>query len=256
MIPIKSKAENQAKVVKVYPYQFKKTEGDIINFAKNVFKQYETNVNSEVTVNYSPKKWEVAEYPIKEAKKASLKTERLKFKRIYEKPVKKEHIYNIAEPGTMLTARDMQSTVNLKHYDTGGFDSSSNTFKWTMKSRGDDRAASKTKHIDDFERLFYQSMSNEKGIIVSQKGIDWSQIKNTKANTSHYKALSKSKSTKHIKNKKSVREYEIKQFDKAKPLSPTEVSYKGRCASRMNKWKPPVEDTSKCSGYVKTLGAK
>ena len=208
-------------------------------------------------MNHSPKKSEVIEYPAKETKKTNPKTERLKFKRIYEKPAKKDNFLNIVDAGTMLTARDMQSTMNLKHYDTGGgFDSSSNTFKWTMKSKDNDKAGSKSKQIDDFERLFYQSMSNEKGMIVSQKGIDCSQIKNTKANTSNYKALSKPKSTKHIKNKKSVRDYEIKQFDKSKPLSPTEVSYKGRCTSRMNKCKPPIEDTSKCSGYIKSIGAK
>ena len=71
-----------------------------------------------------------------------------------------------------------------------------------MKSRDIDKTSYKGKHIDDFEKLFYQSMSNEKGVIVSHKGIDYSQIKNSKAqNTSQYKSLSKSKSTKHIKNK-------------------------------------------------------
>ena len=124
----------------------------------------------------------------------------------------------------------MQNTANLKHYDTGiGFDSSSNTFKWTMKSRENDKSNCKAKQIDDFEQLFYQSMSNEKGVIISQKGLDYSHIKNRKsANTSQYKPMQKSKSSKHIKNKKSVREYEVKQNMKSKPLSPNEISYKGR----------------------------
>lgn len=39
-------------------------------------------------------------------------------------------------------------------------------------------------------------------------------------------------------------------------MSPAGLKYKTRCSSRINKGKPPIEDTSKVLGYPNTLGAK
>ena len=113
-------------------------------------------------------------------------------------------IVNIINTGTMLTPRNIDCSVKPNsNYDTGvGFDSCFNTFKWTMKTRDSDRAYNKTKQLDDFEKLFYQSVPYEKNKIVHQKGIDFYHIKNQKShNALSNKTISKSKSSKHIKNK-------------------------------------------------------
>ena len=65
----------------------------------------------------------------------------------------------------MLTTRKVEnSTKNNKFFETGaGLDSNSNTLKWTMKTRDNERTYNNTKQLEDFEKLFYQSMPYEKG---------------------------------------------------------------------------------------------
>lgn len=194
-ISIKNKNEAAQKVFKVYPYQY--------NNEKN-------------------------EYIVKDAKKVYPKTERYKFKLSNDKIVRKENIMQIADVNTLNSARDLQSNLTDR--------SNNNTLKWTLKSTKDYEKTAGSKHrIDDFERLFYQSMSNEKGKIISNKGVDFNHMKSFKVqNPSHYRSLSKHKSSKHVKNKKSLRAYESKS-KKSKRNSPNGHKSKNRCTSRVNK---------------------
>lgn len=178
-VSIKHKNDIQNKVFKVYPYQYK-NEG--------------------------------YEYQAKLVKKVQVKTDRHKFKLSNDKVIRKDNIMQMVDTNTLNSARDYQSTLT---------DRSHNTLKWTIKSTRDHEKGSGSKgRIEDFEKLFYQSMNNDKGKIVSQKGVDFSQAKTYRAQPpSHYRTLSKSKSTKHIKNKKSLRGVESKS-KKSKRNSP------------------------------------
>lgn len=170
VVSVKCKNSAQAKIFKVYPYQYKKTEALI-------------SQNKEA--------------------KAFPKTERHKLKFSNDKLLKKENVAQFIDTNTLHTARDFHMSDqcrNLEGYT--GLNDNSSTHKWTMKSRENDKTTSKNKHIDDFEKLFYQSMTNDKSKVVSQKGVDFSQIKSFKAaGPSHYRSLSKSKSSKHVKSK-------------------------------------------------------
>lgn len=71
-------------------------------------------------------------------------------------------------------------------------------------------------------------MGNEKGKIISQKGVDFATVKNYKSlYPSDYRSNSKHKSTKHIKNKKNLKVYETKA-KKSKRMSPNAPEYKSR----------------------------
>jgi hypothetical protein len=191
---------------------------------------------------------EVIEYPKKEVKKVYAKTERQKFKLDSHKIVRKENI-QLLEANTLNSAREYQSNLTDR--------SNTGTLKWTLKSREGDKTAGKHRNIEDFEKLFYQSMSNEKGKVVSQKGVDFSHLKSFKLqNPTSYRSLSKTKSSKNLKSKKGLKMYESKT-KKSKRGSPYASKYKhNRCPSRGVKNKPPTDESSKCSGYVKTLGTK
>jgi hypothetical protein len=158
---------------------------------------------------------------------------RNKIFKVQSYPYKKEGI----SPREFYQTGNSQSEKYLSSYSNGGKNQqvseflmlnkeNTGSFKWTFKSKEGDKG--KNKNIDDFERLFYQSMGNEKGKVVSQKAVDFSHFKNFKVqHPSHFRSLSKHKSTKHLKNKKSMRVYESKS-KKSKRVSPNCSKYKSR----------------------------
>lgn len=126
-------------------------------------------------------KSETSENQTREVKKIQAKTERHTFK-LSNDMMNKDGDFYISKEG------------------------STNTLKWTLKSRDTERGSSKNKNIEDFERLFYQTMNNERGKVISHKGVDFNHLKTFKVhNPNHYRSLSKHKNTKHVKNKKSFR---------------------------------------------------
>ena len=215
---IKQKNELQNKVLRPYPYSYKN---------------------------------EIIKYPQKEAKKIYSKSERNKLKISKEKFLKsKENMLHLGDTNTLHSAREFQASLTDR--------SGNSNLKWTLKSRDGEKSKVKNRKIDDFEKLFYQSMSNEKGKIISQKGMDFSQIKSYKIHhhPSSYRSISKnSKNAKHVKSKKSFKLCESKP-KKSKKVSPAGGKYKYRSNSRGTKNKFLTEDSSRCSGIVKNLGQK
>ena len=171
-------------------------------------------------------------YPssIKEVKKNYVKTERHKFKH-------NDNEFGNLDMNTITSARENMHNRGLVH-----FDSTNN--KWTVKSKESENRGQKEKCIEDFEKLFYQSMGNEKGKVISQKGVDFATVKSFKSQyPNHYRSLSKHKNAKHIKNKKSIKNYDPKA-KKSKKISPSGIKYKSRCTSKVNKYRPPPTDES------------
>jgi hypothetical protein len=243
-------------------------------------KSYKQVVSIKPNIEQSSKFFKVQSYPYKSDKidfhnkentKVHPKTERHKFKLSNDKVIRKEDIIQMVDSNAVSMARDsqinhmsdvyntsqsknsmyLQSFNNTKHPPISDLmymnKDSTNSLKWTFKSKETDKHSAKNKNIEDFEKLFYQSMSNEKGKVVSQRGVDLTHFKTFKQqNSSHYRTISKQKSQKHIKNKKSLRGYETKSKNKSKRASPNCSKHKSRCSSRVNKCKPPtVEDTSR-----------
>jgi hypothetical protein len=171
-----------------------------------VYKPYTYSYKSETIEQYKYKQ------PRDGSKKSHAKTDRHKFK------INQDNIQQMVESNTLNSAQEHQSNFTDK--------SASNAMKWTLKSREQDKNNSKNRKIDDFEKLFYQSMSNEKGKTTTRKGIDLSHLKSFKIQSpTTYRSLSKQgKAPKLVKNKKSFKMYEAKT-KKLKRVSPTSSKY-------------------------------
>ncbi|CAI2379752.1 unnamed protein product [Moneuplotes crassus] len=212
--------------------------------------KHKNELQSKALRQHPPQiKSEVAEYHKKESKKAYCKSDRNKFKISQDKVSKtKDSHLNIVDTHTLNSAREVAGNLT---------DRSANTLKWTFKSKDGDKTTS-NKNIEDFEKLFYQSVATDKGKIISQKGVDFNQIKSFKVqhHPSSYRSVSKnSKNTKHMKNKKSFKLYDSKS-KKSKRVSPAGSKYKYRNSSKPVKNKCSTEESSRYSGYVKSFGQK
>lgn len=174
------------------------------------FKPFAYTYKGETSEQYKYKQ------PREGSKKNHPKTERHKFK------LNSENIVQMVEANTLNSARELQSNLADK--------SAGSTMKWTLKSREHDKSMNKNRNIDDFEKLFYQSMSNEKGKIITQSAMDLSHLKSFKIQSpTTYRSLSKQSKVPKVakQHKKSFKMYESKG-KKSKRVSPSQSKYKHR----------------------------